>query len=208
MLKYTLSILLIFVSVAHGANDFVAGKDYVIINNNGTEGSNAATHVTEFFSYGCPWCYRIEPSLNKWVNQKGTGLSYKKIPVVFNKNWEYYARAYYTVNALGLDSTLNPLLFKTIIKDKHPLNSAEAMVDFFTQQGVDEKTAQSAFDHSPSIDLAMSTGQALMVRYQINAVPAFVINNHYKTDLQMAQTEERLFAILDFLLTQEKSKKT
>ncbi len=207
MLKYTLSILLIFVSVAHGTNNFVAGKDYVIIDNNATESSNTATNMTEFFSYGCPWCYRVEPALNTWVNQKGADLSYKKIPIVFNKNWEYYARAYYTVNTLGLDSTLNPLLFKTIIKDKHPLNSAESMVDFFTKHGVDEKTAQSAFDHSPSIDLAISTGQALMVHYQINAVPAFVINNRYKTDLQMAQTEERLFAILDFLLTQEKSKK-
>ena len=39
-----------------------------------------------------------------------------------------------------------------------------------------------------------------MATYQVRAVPAFVINNQYKTDLQMAKTEERLFAILDFLL--------
>nr|WP_277619290.1 hypothetical protein [Legionella norrlandica] len=39
-----------------------------------------------------------------------------------------------------------------------------------------------------------------MAHYQINAVPAFVVNNKYKTDLQMAGSEERLFEILDYLI--------
>lgn len=49
-----------------------------------------------------------------------------------------------------------------------------------------------------------------MARYQINAIPAMVVNNQFKTDLQMAQTEERLFAIMDYLVTKagkEKSKR-
>ena len=209
MLKYTFSVVLFLISLMSYGADFVVGKDYVIINDSSALDTPIDINsVTEFFSYGCPWCYRLEPSLINWVNKKGTKIYYKKIPVVFNKDWEYYARAYYTANALSLDSQLNLVLFKAILDDKQPLNSKDAMVGFFTKNGVDAATAQSAFGHSPSIDIAVSSGKTLMVRYQISAVPAFIVNNRYKTDLQMAKTEERLFAILDYLLALPKSTKS
>ena len=78
------------------------------------------------------------------------------------------------------------------------------MIDFFVQQGVDPTTAKSAFSYSTSIEMSVKAGQELMGRYQINAVPAVVVNNQFKTDLQMAKTEERMLAILDFLVAQSK----
>jgi thiol:disulfide interchange protein DsbA len=39
----------------------------------------------------------------------------------------------------------------------------------------------------------------MVAQYHINAVPAFVVQHSFKTDLQMAKTEDRLFAILDYL---------
>jgi thiol:disulfide interchange protein DsbA len=74
------------------------------------------------------------------------------------------------------------------------------MTDFFVAHGVDREIAKSAFGNSPSIDAQVSNGMALMAQYQISAVPAFVVNHHYKTDLQMAESPERLFEILNFLL--------
>lgn len=208
MLKFIFYTLLMVASLTSYGADFVAGKDYVILNDKSPLSTSVdISSVTEFFSYGCPWCYRLEPSLMTWVNKKGSKIYYKKIPVVFNKDWEYYARAYYTANALSLDAQLNLVLFKAILDDKKPLNNNESMINFFTKNGVDVATAQSAFGHSPSIDIAVSSGQTLMTRYRINAVPSFVVNNQYKTDLQMAKTEERLFAILDYLLKKSETKK-
>lgn len=201
MLKYFLCFVLVFSPLASFAEEFVAGKDYVIIPNPEklNEIKNAVS-VTEYFSYGCPWCYRIEPALNQWVNQQGTKIFYNKVPVVFNKDWEYYAKAHYTAVALSLEPKLAPELFKAIVKDKQRLNSNQAMVDFFAHNGVDTKIAHSAFNQSPSIDIEINDSKREMVRYQVNAVPALVINNQYKTDLQMAKSEERLFAILNFLV--------
>ena len=208
MLKFILSITLLFISLTSFAEEFVAGKDYEIIKDSDKlDTVNGAISVTEFFSYGCPWCYRLEPSLNNWINQQGTKIYFKKIPVVFNKDWEYYAQAYYVVNALSLDSKLNASLFKAILLDKQPLNSNKNMIDFFTKNGVDLATAKSAFNHSPSIELEAAADKAIMVRYHIAAVPALIVNNQFKTDLQMAKTEKRLFAIMNFLLTQSAEKK-
>ncbi|WP_019215548.1 thioredoxin domain-containing protein [Legionella tunisiensis] len=78
--------------------------------------------------------------------------------------------------------------------------------DFFTAQGVENATAKSAFENSTTIDMQVTAGTAAMARFRINGVPAVVINNQYKTDLQMAKSEERLFKILDFLLAKADQK--
>lgn len=200
MLKKLISLLILLPAIALAAG-FTEGKDYQVISNPEARASNnKATSITEFFSYGCPWCYRLEKPLNEWTGAMGKNIQFERIPVVFKPDWDLYAKAYYTAKALALTDKLSPVLFKTIQDDKKPLNSKQSMIDLFVSQGVDKEIAKSAFENSPSIDMRVSNGMSLMARYQINAVPAFVINNKYKTDLQMAKSPERLFQIIDYLM--------
>ena len=202
IVNYLISAALLMTSLMCFSADFVAGKDYQVINAaTPSPNSHGIINVTEFFSFGCPWCYRLEPALNHWVQQQGAKIHFKKIPVIFNKDWDYYARAYYTAEALSLNSTLDPRLFKAILDDKQRLNNQQAMVDFLIKNGVNRATAESAFNHSPSIELNIANSQRTMASCAINAVPAVVLNNKYKTDLQMAGTEDRFFAILDYLIS-------
>lgn len=205
MLKRFLLIALLLPALAF-ADDFVAGKDYELVNGNTTTQPKNKIAVTEFFSYGCPWCYRIEPTLAGWVKKQGNKIQFSRVPVVFHKDWSYYAKAYYTAHVLGLEAKLNPALFKAIQDNKQSLNTNQAMIDFFTAQGVANATAKSAFENSTTIDMKVTAGTASMARFRINGVPAVVINNQYKTDLQMAKSEERLFKILDFLLAKANQK--
>lgn len=204
MLKFISSLLLFFTSFMSSGAAIIAGQDYEIIKNGNFSHSESTTQVTEFFSFGCHWCYNLEPAVVKWVSQQGTKIHFEKVPVVFNPDWEFYAKAYYTAHALSMNAKLNPILFKAILDDKQPLNSNQTMVDFFTKNGVEASVAKSAFNNSPSIDLDIANSKRLMTAYHIAAVPAFVVNNQFKTDLQMAKTEKRLFEILNFLLTQKK----
>jgi thiol:disulfide interchange protein DsbA len=207
MMKYMVSVLLFFVSFMSFGADFVVGKDYEIITNSDSAkpiGKNV--EVAEFFSFGCPWCYRLEPSLTHWLNLHKSGITFKKVPVVFNKDWEYYAKAYYLTEALKRPD-LRADLFKAILDEKKSLKSNKAMTEFFIQKGADPAIVKSAFDFSTEIDMSVKKGEELMAHYHIVAVPAFVVNHQFKTDLQMAKTEERLFAILDFLISQSTVKK-
>lgn len=181
------------------ATTFLEGKDYIIVSNPQAVKSNTPI-IQEFFSYGCPWCYKIETSLNEWVNNLGKKAQFERIPVVFKPSWELYAKAYYTAKTLALSNKLTPLLFKTIQADHKSLESKQTMINFFVSQGIDREIAKSAFENSPTIDMKVQTGMALMGAYQISAVPAFVVNNKYKTDLQLAGSPERLLQILDFLV--------
>lgn len=197
MLKKLLLFMLFFPALLF-ADAFVAGQDYQIISSRG--GKITQPKLTEFFSYGCPWCYRIEKPLEQWLKTEGKKIAFKRVPVVFNKDWEIYAKAYYTAEALSMSDKLNPLLFKSIQEERKPLNTPQKMIDFFVKQGVNQHVAQSAFEHSPSIDLHVKNATRLMAEYQVNAVPAFVINERYKTDLQMAKSPERLLRILTYLV--------
>lgn len=198
MLKKLIALVLLVPSLVFAA-DFVEGKDYQVVANASIERSKTPV-VTEFFSYGCPWCYRIESSFNQWSVKLNKNASIDKVPVVFKPDWDLYAKAYYTAKTLALSDKLSPILFKAIQDEKKPLNSKQGMINFFVAHGVDREIAKSAFENSPTIDMRVKNGMELMAHYQINAVPAFVVNNKYKTDLQMAGSPERLFEIMDYLL--------
>ena len=163
------------------ASDFVEGKDYQVISKGSAIAQTEPT-VTEFFSYGCPWCYKMETPLNEWAGKQGKSVQMERVPVVFRPVWELYAKAYYTASSLALSDKFNSLLFNAIQDKKQTLGSNQSMVDFFVANGVDKETAKSAFESSPTIELQVKQGMALMAKYQVNAVPAFVVNKTYKTD--------------------------
>ena len=204
MLKKLIALLLLLPIIAWSAT-FVEGKDYQIITSSQvTHNKNKTPIIQEFFSYGCPWCYKMEASLDVWLSKMGKNIQFERIPVVFKPSWELYAKAYYAAKILALSDKMNPLLFKTIQDDKKPLDTKQAMIDFFVAQGVDKEIAKSAFENSPTIDMHVQNGMNLMASYQINAVPAFVVNHKYKTDLQMAGSTERLLELLDYLSRKSK----
>lgn len=201
MLKRVLLTLALLLPVAVYAAEFVAGKDYEIISGNDSPAAKAGKiNVTEFFSYGCPWCYRVEPSLTKWVQQENQRIHFSRIPVVFNKDWAYYAKAYYLITLLNEESKFQPLLFKTIQTKQNALNNDESMIQFFVTNGMNKETVESAFKNSTTIDMHLNQGAALMAHFHINGVPAVVVNGKYKTDLKMAQNEQRFFKILAYLV--------
>lgn len=199
MLKKLIALFFLLPTIAL-ASSFIEGKDYQLVTHpNAIGGQNKTTVIEEFFSYGCPWCYKIEKPLSDWTGTMGKNIHFERVPVVYKPSWELYAKAYYTAKTLALSDKMNPLLFKAIQEDKNPLDSKQAMIQFFVAQGVDGEIAKSAFESSPSIDMRVQNGMSLMAAYQINAVPAFVVNNKYKTDLQMAGSPARLLELLNYL---------
>ncbi len=198
MLKKIISLILLLPTLLFAA-EFIEGTDYQVVASAALE-HNKTPMVMEFFSYGCPWCYKIEAPVNEWIASYQGKVAIEKVPVVFKPEWELYAKAYYTAKTLAMTNKLNPALFKAIQVEKKSLNSNQEMINFFVAHGLDREIAKSAFEHSPTIDMQIKNGMNLMTHYQINGVPAFVINNKYKTDLRMAGSPERLLEIMSYLL--------
>lgn len=205
MLKRILSVyLLVVVSIGFAA-EFQAGKDYQVLPE-GKNQSSANVEVTEFFSYGCPWCYKLEKPLHQFIKKQGAQVNLKQIPVVFQPGWQVYAKAFYTAKRLNQLEKLSPAIFKAIQDDNQTLNTNKAMVAFFVDQGIDKATAENAFLRSPTIDSDVKQGSMAMVKYRIRGVPAVVVNGHYKLDLSMAKGIDRFFEILTYVISLEQKR--
>lgn len=208
MFKFILSMTLSLFSFQIFSAPFISGQDYEEIPAaNRIVFKHDRIHVTEFFSYGCPWCARLEAPLNAWIAKQGKSIYFSRVPVVFNPNWEYYAKAYYMIESFSLNKAAHDQLFKAIVLDKQPLNSPEAMVEFFKKNGIEPKVTQSAFANSPSMAIKLQADKEAMVKFQINGIPTLVVNDLYKTNLKMAKSEARLFEILDYLVAKSKEEK-
>lgn len=213
MFRYIILSCLLFTSslpaVAAPPAPYVQGKDYKLIPPSHDLPSILAgkVTVTEFFSYGCPWCYKLEPMLRRWKLQQPSYVIFNRVPVVFENGWEYYAKAFYVASALGIEKKITPALFKAVLNERLNLKDKTKMVSFFVKQGEKKKFIENAFTASPTIDAQMNHGQSLMKAYQIYAVPTFVIDSKYRTDLAMTKgDEERLMAILNYLTNKEKAR--
>lgn len=186
---------------------FVEGKDYKVLENN--TASEAASKsksvmVQEFFSYGCPWCYKLEKDLHKWQKDLPKQVSFERIPVVFEAGWDVYAKAYYAASLLKIEKSMSAAIFEQVQEKQKKLDSNDAMYKFFVEQGVADKVAQSAFYSSPTIDAKVLEGIQQMQALQINSVPSFVIDDHYKVDIAMMEGDaDKLFRVIGFLVAKE-----
>lgn len=191
------------------AETFEEGKDYQEIPHQSTIPSlpRDTVTVTEFFSYGCPWCYEFEPQLEKWLKNKPANVTFERIPVVFEKYWDLYAKAYYISVALGMEKKMTPKLFYAIQERNKSLGSESAMEDFFIAAGVKKNIATQAFEDSPTLDTQIKQGLQLMQAYQVYVIPSIIVDGEYRVDLQMAGDEKRFIAITQFLIDKVKKEK-
>lgn len=207
MRRLFLLLFLIFSCVHSYAEPiFIAGRDYKVIESAvmNEQAKSGALTVKEFFSYGCPWCYKIERPLYKWKKGLPKKVVFKRVPVVFEAGWDLYAKAYYAADILGVEKRLSFALFREIQVKKEKLESEEAMIQFFINHGISEKVAKSAFLSSPTVDAMVLDGITQMQSLQVNAVPSFVINEHYKVDIAMSEGDyDKMFRVVGFLIAKE-----
>lgn len=198
--KCLMTLILCTLASFSYAETFTEGKDYVILTSPALIAKDKP-YVVEYFSYGCPACFHLEKVLSPWVEKNKDQLHFSRIPVVFHPEWEVYAKAYYTAEALNLLPTASESLFKAIQADNAPLKTNSEMSKFFVEQlNAQDDLVKSAFHHSPTIELKIQEGMAKAAQLGINQVPSFIVNERYKTDMSMAKSPERLIAILNELI--------
>src|SRR5436853_453725 len=64
--------------------------------------SDGKIEVIEFFWYGCPHCYSLEPFLEAWSKKLKPDTLFRRLPAVFNARWGLDASIFYTFETLGV----------------------------------------------------------------------------------------------------------
>ncbi len=187
---------------AKTTQQYQAGKQYKILNKATapTVASNKIV-VLEFFSYGCPWCYHLEPTLEKWEKTKPENVDFERVPVVFHPNWKNLARAYYALKALGVAEKISPTLFTAVQKQQLNFDNDQDLANFVAKQGIDKQKFLDAYAPSPGMDAQMANAANLMRRYKITQIPTIVVGDKYVTNTSMVNgDDQQLIQVVDYLI--------
>lgn len=159
--------------------------------------------VLEFFWYGCNHCDSLEPNIEKWLENKPDDVEFIRIPAIFSKRWELFARAFYTAKFLGIEDTLHPALFAAIHKNNQKIDSEDKLRDFFVTQGVSEEDFKNTVN-SFAVAVKLNNAKQMSKRYGLTGVPTLIVNGKYKTSGKAAGSTERIMQVVDYLIEQER----
>jgi thiol:disulfide interchange protein DsbA len=163
--------------------------------------------VVEFFSFGCPACYKLEPAMQQWIKHKPSYVEFYRVPVIFQPAWKVYAQSYYIMKSLNEEHRLFPLLFSAIQKDHQDLSTPNAMANFFATHGISIDKFHALYN-IPSIDLDISNGQKLMNTAMIYQVPTVLIDGTYRVDPSLTGADINQFtAVVNYLVTKQATEK-
>lgn len=155
--------------------------------------------VVEVFGYTCPHCYNLEPSIHEWLKTKPSNVNFERMPVVFNHpNWIYMARVFFTAKRLQILDQAHTEFFHAIHRDETDVYTPEALAKFFSRFGVKEKDFLAMFN-SFVVDGDVKKAAKLTRQYEVEGVPAVVVNGKYLTDVPMAKGKKEMWAVVDQL---------
>ncbi|AOA56976.1 thiol:disulfide interchange protein DsbA/DsbL [Acinetobacter larvae] len=184
------------------AADFVAGKDYTVIKNPGKVDVPGKIEVREFFWYGCPHCYTLEPHMQTWLKNMPKDVRFLRTPAAMNKLWEQGARAYYVSEALGIRQKTHLPLMHAIHAENKQIFDQASLAKFYTAYGVPEAKFNGLFN-SFAISAKIAESNKLAQQYQLTGVPAVVVNGKYI----VTGEDGKVTQVLDYLVKKERAAK-
>jgi len=107
------------------------GKDYLALRTPApTDVPAGKVEVLEFFSYNCPHCAALEPSLEAWSKKLPADAVLRRVPVPFIGDAEVKQRLYYTLEAMGKLGELHGKVFDAIHRQRINLSGEKATLDW------------------------------------------------------------------------------
>ena len=188
---------------------FKEGQHYIrMVPSQPTMGGADKVEVAEFFWYGCPHCYSFEPTINAWAADIPASARFVRIPVVWKNVHELHARVFYTMEVLARNGTLadgeafHNAVFQEIQTRGNRLTSEDSIRRLFERFGVDAEAFDKTWK-SFEVDQKLRVAKDLGRRYNIQGVPAVVVNGKYRTGGQEAGSYDAVPDVIDELIARE-----
>lgn len=162
--------------------------------------------VTEYFWYGCPHCYSLEPDIREWLKNKPEDVEFRRVPAVLTDTWLPQAKAFHIAEKVGVTEDIHPAMFDHIHRKKRRLNKQKDLREFFSEYGVAEKVFDELYS-SKEITDKIKTGLLEVQRLRIAGVPTMSVNGKYVTSVRQAGSNQELLEVVDTLIAKERRAK-
>jgi thiol:disulfide interchange protein DsbA len=174
-----------------------AGTDYRVIKQQPVP-HDGKIEVTEFFYYRCPHCFRFETFLVDWLKNPPAGVTFKRVPVVWQPSSVAPAQAFYALHASGQFKKLHEQLF-TSYHEGYALDNGKAVGDWVAKHGGDRNKFMAAWD-SDAVKKQVEQASQMTRDYEIEGVPSMVVAGRYLTSSGMSKGEDKLIGVVDKLI--------
>lgn len=203
--------LLVALSVGHAEETreqkdetvYIEGKHYLRVSPAvKVEVPDDKIEVREFFWYGCPHCYALEPYIEHW--EKPKDVVFIRTPALLGQVWVIHAYTYYALEALGrLD--LHNVVFNALHVDRLRLTDGESMSNFLKQYRVDPHEFRQAIE-SFLVKTKIKNAEVMGSTYGLRSVPTLVINGRYLVATNQFAEYESVMRIVNFLVEKERER--
>lgn len=177
----------------------VAGKGYTLLNPPQPTESGKKIEVIEFFYYGCPHCFELEPNLEAWRKKLPADVAFRRVPGVFRDSWMPLTKLYFTLEAMGLTERLHSDVFNAIHVDNVDLGSDKAIIDWVATKGVDRKKFGATFN-SFAVQNKAQRARSMTQAYGVQGVPTLVVDGKYMTSSSQAGGHDNVIKMVDELI--------
>ena len=200
--------------------EWVEGKNYTEIKpaQRLPEAQPGIVDVTEVFSYGCVYCNRALPLMEKIRKSLPSNARMGYLPASFNagESWPMFQRVYYTAVALGLMPKMQETLFSGVWssnelavveadgrKLKSPQPTIEDAAKFVAKKAGIKPEQFLATAKSFSVDANCRRADQLVKAYKITGTPSLVVNGRYLVNMGGVKSESELIELVNWLVAKE-----
>jgi thiol:disulfide interchange protein DsbA len=183
-------------SLAAHSQGFVEGQHYTVLKSPIKAASN---ELTEFFSFSCPGCYAIEPSLQSLVENQAE-ISLRRVHAPFGGRNAKYAQKVFVLMVLLGEELSKQAIFDRIHLARDTFDSDQEVVRYFTDLAYDEATVSGTL-RSFSADAMIRRMNKEVISGQITSVPTLIWAGKYQINLQALADQSSLSELIAYLVS-------
>ena len=200
-----LLVLMPFVFSSYGQIErYVAGTHYLEIANPVNTRDSSKVEVIEAFWYGCSHCFRFEPLITNWEENKPDDVDFVRFPALWNNLMKIHAQVYYAAEVLDAVDVLHEPIFNAINVERNMLQNEGQISELFLEHGVSQEDFDRTFN-SFSVRTKVNQAEARMQDYGIRSTPNMIVNGKYLiTTGENVRTQQEMLDVDDFLVEKER----
>lgn len=177
----------------------VRGTNYVELSPPQPTETSGKIEVIEFFWYGCPHCYALEPLIDPWMKKLPKDAVFKRVPAIFNDQWGVAARVYYALDAIGEEERIRAALFDAIHKENLRITSESAVEEWLGKKGVSVEKYKAAYK-SFGVESRLRRAAQMTQSYKIDGVPTFAVQGRFVASATANTDRQQLLSVTDYLV--------
>ena len=198
-IKHFIYVLILSVLMAQGAY----AQKYIQISTEKQQESKDII-IYEFFWYGCPHCYNLEPTMDRIEADLDKDTKIVKVPVALRDSWLPHAKLYYALKQMGKIDDIHNLIFEEIHIENNRLSSEQQIVDFLSKFDINIDEFKQLYN-SFGTEARVKKSSNLARKYQINSVPTIIVNGKFLTSGSYVSSYDELYSVVNLLVERERN---